>query len=320
MTNNRILLLLFVVGLYSCTSSGLTIAVLPDTQTYAQKFPHIVDHQLKWLDSNSRKFDYVLQLGDLTQNNVDSEWVVIRNAFNHIENSIPYSIVAGNHDLGNNGRADVRNSDLFNKYFPSSGFSGTYGLFEDGKSDNFWKEFKKGNNTWIIMGLEFGPRNEVLDWADMVAKEHSDKTIILFTHGYMYSDSTRLGEGDSWRPQAYGIGKDTGTKAVNDGEQIWEKLVKPNANIRVVLSGHVLHSGVGTRVDDNDAGLPVYQLLQNYQEGVRGSENGGNGYMRIMKINTKKQTINISTYSPYLRKIHDGSGQNFEFRNIKFGG
>ncbi len=36
-----------------------------------------------------------------------------------------------------------------------------------------------------------------------------DKIVILNTHSYMYSDSTRQGGNDSWRPQAYGIGKDS---------------------------------------------------------------------------------------------------------------
>lgn len=319
MKNNLIFAFILISFFASCRSQEFTIAVLPDTQTYSQHYPHIVDHQLKWIDSNKNDFNYVLQLGDLTQNNVDSEWVVIRNAFNHIENSIPYSVVAGNHDMGNNGRADIRNTDLFNKYFPASSFKGEYGVFETGKSDNYWKFFNHGKQKWMIMGLEFGPRNEVLEWADKVVKDHPERNVIMITHCYMYSDSTRVGEGDNWRPQAYGIGKDTGAKQVNDGEQIWNKLVKPNANIRIVLSGHILHSGIGTRVDNNDFGLPVYQMLQNYQSGVKGSQNGGNGYMRIIKINTRKKLMKISTWSPFLRQFNHDEGQNFEFADVTFG-
>lgn len=170
----------------------------------------------------------------------------------------------------------------------------------------------------MIMGLEFGPRNEVLDWANEAVKQHSDRMVIIITHCYMYSDSTRVGEGDNWRPQAYGIGKETGARAVNDGEQIWEKLVKPNANIRMVLSGHILHSGIGTRVDLNNHGLPVYQLLQNYQSGVRGSVNGGNGFMRIFTLNTSKSTIHIKTWSPYLREYKTGAEHEFEFTAVPF--
>ena len=71
----------------------------------------------------------------------------------------------------------------------------------------------------------------------------------------MYSDSTRQGPGDNWRPQAYGVGKDMGDSAVNDGEQIWEKLVKKHSNIRFVFSGHVLNTGVGTLVSINKTAI-----------------------------------------------------------------
>jgi len=64
-----------------------------------------------------------------------------------------------------------------------------------------------------------------------------------------------MGEGDRWLPQKYGLGKDTGENAVNNGEQMWDKLVSKYPNILFVFSGHVLNSGVGTLVSigDHDA-------------------------------------------------------------------
>lgn len=134
----------------------------------------------------------------------------------------------------------------------------------------------------------------------------------------MYSDSTRQGPGDSWRPQAYGVGKDKGDAAVNDGEQIWEKLVKKYSNTRFVFSGHVLNSGVGTLVSVNDGGYLVYQMLANYQEGVKGSVMGGNGWLRILDLDYKKKTIRVSTYSPYINQFNYEPAHSFIIKNVFF--
>jgi hypothetical protein len=277
------------------------IVLLPDTQTYAEKYPEVLDSQINWIVNNARDISFVLQQGDLTQNNNHKEWKIIQSAFSRLNQKVPYILAAGNHDMGSaDGKfADVRNSDLFNSYFPvslMSGFPGFADVAEPGKMDNAYYTFKTGKYNWLVITLEFGPRNIILDWANTVIKKYPEHSVIINTHSYMYSDSTRQGPGDNWRPQNYGVGKDTGDSKVNDGEQIWAKLVKLHPNTRFVFSGHILNTGVGTLVSINDAGYPVYQMMANYQEGVKGSVKGCNGWLRIIDIDFKKKTLSVSTY------------------------
>ena len=170
----------------------------------------------------------------------------------------------------------------------------------------------------MILTLEFGPRNKVLDWANQIVNQHPNHLVIVNTHAYMYSDSTRQNGKDFWRAQAYGVGKDTGDDAVNDGEDIWNKLVKKHANIRFVFSGHVLNGGVGTLISVNEAGYLVYQMLANYQEGVKGSVKGGNGYLRILDLDFKKKQLNVKTYSPYLNQYKNEEAQSFTIKNMLY--
>ncbi len=300
-----------------------TIVLLPDTQTYAEKYPEVLDSQINWVARNAKEIAFVMQQGDLTQNNNDKEWKVIRDAFSRLNGKVPYVLAAGNHDMGSaDGKfADVRNSTLFNTYFPYSQMSslpGFGGAAEEGKMDNAYYIFKTGKINWLVITLEFGPRNSIVNWANDIVAKHPGHSVIINTHSYMYSDSTRQGPGDSWRPQAYGVGKDTGDSAVNDGEQIWEKLVKKHPNTRFVFSGHVLNSGVGTLVSVNDAGYLVYQMLANYQEGVKGSVKGGNGWLRIIDMNFKKKTITVSTYSPYINEYMNNPAHRFVIKNVLF--
>lgn len=317
--------LLFALALLtqSCATQQTILVLLPDTQTYAEKHPEILDAQIDWILKEANKIDMVIQQGDLTQNNNDEEWTRVRNSFKKLDGKVPYVLAVGNHDMGSEPKkfADVRNTTLFNTYFPINHMSSlpTFaGVFEKDKMDNAYYFFRSAGVDWMVLSLEFGPRNEVLDWANELVSRHPKHLVILNTHAYMYADSTRHGPGDHWLPQGYGIGKDTGAKAVNNGEDIWLKFVKKHPNIRFVFSGHVLHSGVGTLVSMNEEGLPVYQFLANYQEGVKNSENGGNGWLRIMTLSPKQQTLDVQTYSPYLQKFRNDEAHSFKFRHVYY--
>ncbi len=319
---------IFIVILFlsSCTQRmhRAKIVLLPDTQTYAEKYPEVLDSQINWIIKNEKQIDFVLQQGDLTQNNNDKEWKVIQSAFSKLNEKVPYVLAAGNHDMGSaDGKfADVRNSNLFNSYFPFTQMAklpGFVAAAEEGKIDNACYIFKAGKINWLVITLEFGPRNSILDWANSIIDKYPKHSVIINTHSYMYSDSTRQGPGDNWRPQAYGVGKDTGDSSVNDGEQVWEKLVTKHSNVRFVFSGHVLNSGLGTLVSINNEGYPVYQMLANYQEGVKGSVKGGNGWLRILDFDLKKKILKVRTYSPYINEYMNTPGQQFMIKNVMFG-
>ncbi len=295
----------------------LRLAVLPDTQSYLESCPDIMKQQFEWLAENSENFDYVLHVGDITQGNTHAEWALSKIYFDKINDKIPYAIALGNHDMGSapNKFADVRNSSLANKYFPKDElkkYSSVQGSFEADKIDNTYHTFNKGANKWLILSLEFGPRNEVLDWANGIVSNHPEHLVILITHAYMYVGEKRQAEGDDWRAHGYGIGKDTGKKGVNDGEEIWEKLVRKHPNFFMVFSGHVLHEGLGQLVSEGDHGNKVYQFLANYQRGVKGYGDGCNGFLRLVEIDLGKKSLITTTYSPYLNEWLNDSANDFK--------
>ncbi len=80
----------------------------------------------------------------------------------------------------------------------------------------------------------------------------------------------------------------------NSGQDIWEKLVRKQPNIFMVVSGHVL--GVGTQTSTNDAGKPVREMLVDYQ----GLPNGGDGWLRTLRFAPDEHKIYVRAYSPVL--------------------
>ena len=273
---NSIILLVTIIIVTGCTGQkNIRFVLMPDIQTYTRLYPEILECQTRWIKEHADSITFVLQQGDMTENNIDEQWKVAASGMNILDNQVPYAFVMGNHDLGNN--SDKRDSKLFNEYFPyikHSQMRHFGGAFEEGKMDNVWYSFKAGGLEWLVLCLEFGPRNMVLDWAGKVIDSHPTYKVIINTHAYMYSDDTRMGTNDCWLPQEYGIGKDTGENTVNNGEQIWDKLIKKYPNILFVFSGHVLNDGTGTLVSTGIHGNKVYQMLANYQDGVEGAIRG----------------------------------------------
>ncbi len=325
---NWLCFLFFIPFILACHSNRLVrLVVLPDTQSYMVADPGIFRQQVEWIAGQSARIDFVLHEGDITQNNNDEEWKTAAEILAKLDDLVPYSFVPGNHDMGSApGKfADNRNTDLMNKYLPYAKFRQfPYfgGAFEEGKMDNTWSQFSKGGQEWLVMSLEFGPRDEVLEWASDVIGRHPDHLVIINTHAYLYSDNTHHGSDPSHKHvvRNYGIGKvPAGPEYANEGIEVWEKLVHKHANILFVFNGHVTAgSGVGHLVSEGDHGNQVYQMLANYQKEIADSEGGTTGNLRIVTIDKKSGSVQVKTYSPTRGKFRRDDGHEISFENIRF--
>ncbi len=308
----------------SCTNKAFKIVLLPDTQNYSESYPEIFFAQTKWIAEKSDSIAFVLHQGDITNHNTPAEWEVAAGAMNLLDGKVPYVLCTGNHDYGTRGTNDIRDSRYFNTWFPYEKYSKTKGFggaYEEGEMDNVWYTFKAGGINWLILSLEFGPRNKILDWAAEVVRKHPHHKVIINTHSYMYSDDTRMSAGRNhrWHPTLARMNHGaTGDEAVNDGEQIWDKLAGQYPNVFMVVSGHVLNDGTGTLVSEGKHGNKVYQMLANYQKYVEGSVNGGDGFLRILTISPDKGQISVRTYSPSIDGYKTDPSQQFEFEGVKF--
>jgi hypothetical protein len=317
-----IIIVAILQSLLISSQDSFEFIVLPDTQTYMEEFPEVFMKQMQWIAQQDNRFSFVLHEGDITQNNSEKEWEIAREGFALIDGKIPYNLSLGNHDMGSEAGkfADIRNTKLANNFFDHKDYvkqSKSIATFPKDSIDNNCAEYHLLNEKWIVFSLEFGPRNKVIDWASALIKKHPDHNVIFNTHSYMYNDNTLQGGDDWYLPQKYGIGKDTGENAVNDGGDLWEKLIKKHKNIVMVFSGHILGAGVGQLVSKNDFGTNVYQMLANYQKNVKGVEKGDSGYLRIIKVDKKSKSISVKTYSPWLDNFRTEPDHEFTFSDVK---
>jgi len=288
-----------------------TLVVLPDTQNYSTYYPGMFNLQTQWVADNRDKYNivYVLQNGDVTNHNNESEWERAYRAFGRLDGVVPYAIAPGNHDYSQGGTAKDRTT-LMNNYFPPSRFAKwpTFGgVMDDGRSDNSYHLFRAGGQDWLILGLEWGPRDKTLEWANQILRKYSNHKAIILTHAYLYSDSTRYdwqqkGKTQKWNPHNYGT-----EGGVNDGEDMWQKLAKKHANMFMTINGHVLNDGLGFLVSKADYGNLVYQMLVNFQM----RPVGGESWLRLLEFLPDGRTIQVKNYCPLTEKYETGPESQF---------
>ena len=294
-------------------SSGVgrsfVVVVLPDTQCYydilSNRALHIFKDQTSWIQDNliDKNIKFVVHLGDVVQNRAEHEWLGAVEAMNYLDGLVPYAITVGNHDTIFKNPGYVRNSEDFHKYFPLKNYSDLPsfgGVFEKGFIENSFHYFSGGGLKYLVIGLEYLPRDEVLEWANSVVKKHSNYRVIVFTHAYLHHDNDYVGEDvDPHILEKVKIEPPNGL--INLGEDIWNKFIRKHENIFLVLNGHITFKtkgkdGVGHLISEGDHGNKVFQIGSNYQQ----LENGGNGFLRIMEFYPDENKIAVETFSPFL--------------------
>jgi hypothetical protein len=138
-------------------------------------------------------------------------------------------------------------------------------------------------------------------WADKIVAEHPDKRAILITHAYLYNDDTRYnwslyGDAQKYSPRV------NNAPNRNDGEDLWQKLVKKHKNFIMVLSGHVLGDQLGYLASKGDHGNTVHQILYNRQ-------GQSDGQFRLLEFLPDNKTVQVKTYNP-VKDTWAQDGQN----------
>jgi len=322
-----------------------TMVVIPDTQNYSTNHPEIFSEVTQWIaDNEDRNIALTLHVGDITNRNNTTEWTRAKNAISNLDGEVPYILSTGNHDVGPGGGAGDR-STLFNDYFDESLYSDPQGnltyenleiveQFEDVSRFGTGPDNQTLENTayeftapdgreMLIFSLEWGVRQEVVDWANTVAAqaEYEDHTAILLTHAYLFRDNERYdwtnqntandgpdgvthsGSAQAANPHTYGTA-DTNDgdplNDTNDGEELWLELVSQHDSFELTFNGHVLVGGqLGFRQDAGSGGQAVHQMLFNAQ----GDANGGDGWIRLLEFLPDGETVQVKTYSPYRDRL-----------------
>ena len=215
-----------------------------------------------WIAGNieAKNIAHVFALGDITQNrngadgkvNGRKEFELAKAGWSVLNGKVSYSHVRGNHD-----HIELYDEFICRDETYMSQFDGYYSNGSNvGRST--YKTLDVGDAKFLLLALDFGANDDVLNWACGVVEQHPDRKVIISTHGYVYNGSRRSSKaGGDW------IG-DGGT---NGGEEIWNGLVRKYENIFMVLCGHyAVDAPFVVRRPKGDHGNTVYEVMINPQE------------------------------------------------------
>lgn len=243
--------------------------------------------------------------GQIGNGQVTKEWELASQAMQVLEAAqCPYSICAGNHDVGaidsdmqwgpdwGVGVTGFANNDGY-----QDGGSHRVGLFEPylqvfpaerakrqatfgGRHVSGFHEyhvFEAEGNKFLVLSMSWRASDDAIGWANQVIRANKTLPVILVNH------------------QLVGIGSDGKTAADTAySNYMWDKLIKDNDQIFMAVSGH--YHGSCTSTKKNSRGNDVYLMVVDYQMAYM----GGNGLMRMFEFDLTNKKIIASSFSPWV--------------------
>lgn len=251
---------------------------------------------------------YVAHLGDIVQNGERlEEWDLAKQAMNLLlEVGLAHGTVMGNHD-------DIEPPDLEHGQTYQTNYLSYFGpkVFEDcpwyagtspGGAANYQLMEHQG---YRILFLNFSidhPQAELV-WARGVIEANPDALIIVGTHRYLYDFKLFAGRYGETVQTPFGeqVVDDNpvpGAEDPNNGEELFNELVRTYPNIFMIHAGH-FHSEWLRQDAVNAGGNPLIQILTDYQS----TRNGGDGWLRIYSLDFQRGRFEFNSYSPTLRRV-----------------
>ena len=285
------------------------IAVFGDIQYYTNaKYDILFKYSVDWIEKaydNGYKILGVLHTGDITQSNdTKSEWQFFDNAMKGFSAKIPFISLIGDHDYSwEGGLINDRDSTHFTEHvsFPLV-TSRIVAAYESGRMENIIvRNYIHGRRYDFIL-LEFGPRKEVVDWANEWVQSHPEIQFILLNHEYLENGGGRRTSGLKCKIRLRNTSYTT-------PEELWNELIKCNDNIVCVLCGHV--GGLyALTIDTNEYGREVPQIQHN----IQGSEYRYDNWLMLWEFPQDCNSVNVFIYNTKTEQYYNNQKVLFKFK------
>ena len=289
-----------------------SFAVIGDTQWLSKYAPAKMEGIYDWILANKdqKKIAHVFGLGDITEDwntaNKEQEWIRAYQYISKLNGIVPYSLVRGNHD----------ESLYFNKYFATAAYMDQYdGYFMvDGDIRNSYKTLNFGEVDYLVLNLDFGAGDKILEWANDVVLAHPNHRVIITTHAYQGTDGGHFSAdnvstgADIYSLTDVDITVNFESRDYNNGVAIWEKFVSKHPNIFLVLSGHTADEDILVLQSEGDHGNTVTQMLIDPQW-LDPQKKDGVGMVAMLYFSADGNQVSVEWISTDTGKYYKESNQ-----------
>lgn len=258
-----------------------TVAWESDTQYYNQNpdfYPHQrAIHDFLVAQRSDLDLQFLMHTGDIVNDwDQPAQWQRADVAYRDLDRAgIPYSVLAGNHDVGHH-RNDY---GAYGQWFGEARYASNpwYGGSHENNRGSYSLVSSDGIDLMVV-SMGWGAGDAQIRWMNRVIREHPERKVIINLHEFMLTTG--------------GLGPIP--------QRIMDEVVRTNPNVIAVGSGH--YHDAYTRTDEMDddgdgvADRTVYSMLFDYQ----GLPEGGLGYLRLLHFDNEGGRIVVRTYSPSL--------------------
>lgn len=284
------------------------VIALPDTQFYSQDYPQLFQAQTQWVADRFLPdgIAFVTHLGDIVNEAATlGQWDVATGAMGTLDDAdVPYGTCVGNHDLRYPGSYfDVTGTNYRVNFGPQFYTDEPWYRGHSPSELSNYQIITVDGREFLFLHILIETPPEELAWAQGILNEHRDLPTWISTHRYLFSWGP-LGSGryDSFNYFFEPPYVPTGVPA----DDFFNNFVAANRQVFLVHCGH--NDGEYRQVSSNNFGLPVYEILSDYQTTYG---NGGNGWLRILDFDTQAGRIDVQTYSPSLNDFRTGGESLF---------
>jgi hypothetical protein len=288
-------------GRFDSESPRFTLAVLPDTQylfdadsadpaPLRATFRHLVGER------SERNIAFMTHLGDVTEHGTEDEIARAAATFRTIHGKVPYSVLAGNHDISSS-TDDQRGASAYLAAFGPARYA-SMPTFRGASPDgyNSYHVLRAAGRQWLVLALDWRVSDKGLSWAQGVLDAHPTLPAVLTTHDIVWAD-------------------DDGRAQLSDnGRRLWDGLIRGNDQIFLALGGH--YWPPGRTVLTNDADNDVHLHITNYQDRYY----GGAGMIRTYGFDLARGVIDVETFAPWLLTRDPEERSPLEAENLELTG
>ncbi|MFJ6833966.1 LamG-like jellyroll fold domain-containing protein [Streptomyces sp. NPDC091209] len=267
-------------GRFDTESPRFALAVLPDTQYLfdadsADPAPLRETFRYLVAERAEANIAFMTHLGDVTEHGTEDEIGRAADTFRTLHGKVPYSVLAGNHDIPSS-TDDQRGDTAYLAAFGPERYA-SMPTFRGASPDgyNSYHVLRAGGREWLVLALDWRVSDKGLRWAQGVLDAHPTLPAVLTTHDIAWSD-------------------DDGKAQLSDnGKRLWDGLVRGSDQIFLALGGH--YWPPGRTVLSNDTDNDVHVHITNYQDRYY----GGAGMIRTYSFDLVRGVVDVETFAPW---------------------